>query len=171
MNLGVHLARKEITMRVVTAIAVACVGLAVGASPVLAQQAGPSDTANTLQAAKNKLHAARAQEQKDTVTGASHGLRLSPQALKLGRSANKDSLKKAPGDSDSSPWKDSLRLDLANKKLSALATGRPPAQVQRDQRAKLANRSLVSAARKNTLTAASAKGKLAADRDELKRSH
>lgn len=157
-------------MRVVTAIAVACVGLAVGASPVLAQQAGPSDTANTLQAAKNKLHAARAQEQKDTVTGASHGLRLSPQALKLGRSANKDTLRKAAGDSESSPWKDSLRLDLANKKVSALATGRPPAQIQRDQRAKHANRSLLSA-RKNTLSSASAKGKLAADRDELKKSH
>ena len=157
-------------MRVVTVIAVACVGLAVAASPVLAQQAGASDTANTLQAAKNKLHGARPQEQKDTVTGASHGLRLSPQALKLGRSANKDTLKKAAGDSESSPWKDSLRLDLANKKVSALATGRPPAQIQRDQRVKPANRSLLSA-RKNTLSSASAKGKLAADRDELKRLH
>jgi hypothetical protein len=163
---------RIMTMRAATAIAIASLSLAGWSSGAFAQQSPGSDSGNTLGTAKNSL--TRSQEQKDAVSSSTRALHVNRQALKAGR-AEMDSLqaaKRAGEGSAAGQWKDTLRLENANKKLSGMTANRPTGQLAAlDRKPQGEKRSSIAAqALKSSLSKASTKGQLSAEKDEVKKS-
>jgi hypothetical protein len=160
-------------MRAATTIAILGLTLAGWSSGAFSQQPPASDTATSLESAKNSL--ARGQAQKDAMSSSTLHLQVNRQALKAGRSGEADALKnvKSGGqDSEARQGSDTLRLEGANKKLSGMAPSRPAGQLQAafDRKAQTENRSALSArSLKSSLSSASAKGTLSSEKDELKK--
>ena len=160
-------------MRAATAIAIVSLSLAGWNSGAFAQQSPGGDSGNVLGTAKNSL--TRSHEQKDVVSSPTRALQVNRQALKAGR-AEMDSLqaaKRAGADSTSGQWKDTLRLESANKNLSGMTANRPTGQLQAalDRKPQGEKRSSLAAqALKSNLSKASAKGQLSAERDEVRKS-
>jgi len=163
-------------MRAVIPVAILGLTLAGWSSGALAQQSSGSDTAITLETAKNSLGQARTHEQKDAVRSPTRGLQVNRRALKAGHSGEIDSLKslkRAGQDSVSVRSADTLRLEGANKQLSGMAATRTPGQLRAglDRKIQKENRSSLSArSLKSSLASVSAKGNVALEKDELKKS-
>jgi hypothetical protein len=97
------------------------------------------------------------------------GLQASPQALKSARSGEKDTLRKAGQDSEAGQWRDTLRIEQSDKKLSGMAANASVAHLQTDRRARNDSRSSLSRSLKSNLSSAAAKNSVSPEKDSLKK--
>jgi hypothetical protein len=157
-------------MRAATTVAIVSLSLAGWSSGAFAQQSSTNGGPGALEAAKNTLQRSAVQQQKDALSSTVRGLQASPQALKSARSGEKDSLRKGGQDSDAGQWRDTLRIEQSDKKLSGMAANASVAHLQTDRKARNDNRSSLSRSLKSNLSSAAAKDSVSPEKDSLKKS-
>jgi hypothetical protein len=155
-------------MRAATTVAIVSLSLAGWSSGALAQQSSANGGPSALEAAKNTLQRSAVQQQKDALSSTVRGLQASPQALQSVRSGEKDSLRKAG--QDSSQWRDTLRIEQSDKKLSGMGANASVAHLQTDRKASNDSRSSLSRSLKSSLSSAAAKNSVSPEKDSLKKS-